>query len=217
LHFPKKESDRMAEETPTSGDEDGVDSGADGEVGGASEEAVTEQQFLRAATAFEAIILSQIDIKNKLGDRLNYSIQAGIIILGIIAASIFILLLTLSSQVNRISDVVAEMNQDFTSVSSQMGRIDGYFGSIEQRVTQLEQIAGRTVQMEQELALIAADLQAINTNINSIKNHMGSVRGNIGSVSLAIDHLNHDIQLMSVDVHRMGGPARSMNKMFPFP
>jgi prefoldin subunit 5 len=203
----------MAEETPTSGDEDGIES----EAGGASEEAVTEQQFLRAATAFEAIILSQIDIKNKLGDRLNYAIQAGIIILGIIAASIFILLLTLSSQVNRISGVVKEMNQDFTSVRTQMERIDGYFGSIEQRVTQLEQIAGKTAQMEQELAIIAADLQAINANIGSIKNHMGSVRGNIGNVSLAIDHLNHDIQLMSVDVHRMGGPARSMNKMFPFP
>jgi hypothetical protein len=124
----------MAEETPTSDDENSVDNG----IGGGSEEAVTEQQFLRAATAFEAIILSQIDIKNKLGDRLNYSIQAGIIILGIIAASIFILLLTLSSQVNRISGVVKEMNQDFTSVRIQMERIDGYFGSIEQRVTQLE-------------------------------------------------------------------------------
>jgi methyl-accepting chemotaxis protein len=207
----------MAEETPTSGDENGIDSEADSGIGGGPEEAVTEQQFLRAATAFEAIILSQIDIKNKLGDRLNYSIQAGIIILGIIAASIFILLLTLSSQVNRISGVVKEMNQDFTSVRAQMERIDGYFGSIEQRVTQLEKISGNTVQMEQELGLIARDLKAINGTIGSIKNHVGSVRGNMGNVSVAIDRMNHDIQLMSVDMHRMGGPARSMNKMFPFP
>lgn len=39
-----------------------------------AEDVVLQQQFVRAITSFEAIILSQIDIKNKLADRLNYSI-----------------------------------------------------------------------------------------------------------------------------------------------
>ena len=61
------------------------------------DEAVLEKQFRRAVSSFEGIVLSQIDIKNKLADRLNYSIRAGIIILGVIAISILILLLTLDS------------------------------------------------------------------------------------------------------------------------
>ena len=65
-------------------------------------DAILQQQYMRALGSFEGIVLSQIDVKNKLGDRLNYSIRTGIIILGVLAFSILVLLLTLSSQVTRI-------------------------------------------------------------------------------------------------------------------
>ena len=39
----------------------------------AQDEAILHQQYRRALSSFEGIILSQIDIKNRLGDRLNYS------------------------------------------------------------------------------------------------------------------------------------------------
>ncbi len=69
------------------------------------DDTILQQQFMRAVSSFEGIILSQIDIKNRLADRLNYSIRTGLVILGLIAASILILLLTLSSQITRISAV----------------------------------------------------------------------------------------------------------------
>ena len=53
-----------------------------------SDETILQQQYLRALSSFEGIVLSQIDVKNKLGDRLNYSIRAGLIILSVIAFSI---------------------------------------------------------------------------------------------------------------------------------
>ncbi len=182
-----------------------------------SEEAVTEQQFLRAATSFEAIILSQIDIKNKLGDRLNYSIQAGIILLGIIAVSILILLLTLSTQINKISAVVNDMNQDFASVTVQMNRIDTYVGSIEQRVALLENIGQTTRVMSSEMGAVSKDLEVINANLSGIRSHMGVVRGNVGNISTSINHMTGSVQRMGADMHRMGQPARTINKMFPFP
>ncbi|MGD2083050.1 MAG: hypothetical protein PVF91_08795, partial [Chromatiales bacterium] len=66
-----------------------------------TDEAILQQQYLRALSSFEGIILGQIDIKNKLGNRLNYSLRAGLIILGVIAVSILVLLLTLSTQITR--------------------------------------------------------------------------------------------------------------------
>lgn len=182
-----------------------------------NEEAVTEQQFLRAATSFEAIILSQIDIKNKLGDRLNYSIQAGIILLGIIAISILFLLLTLSTQINKISAVVNDMNQDFSSVSVQMDRINSYVGSIEQRVALLETIGKTTRVMSDEMGAVSNDLEVINGNLSGIKSHMGVVRSNVGNISTSINHMTGSVQRMGADMHRMGQPARTINKMFPFP
>lgn len=180
------------------------------------EGAVTEAQFLRAITSFEAIILSQINIKNKLGDRLNWAIQAGIIILGIIAVSIMILLWTLSSQVNRISAVVNDMNEDFTEVSQHMARINTAITSVDQRVGLLEQITGQTASMSREMTRIAVDMESMRDNVDGIKNTIGTVRHSIGNISNSIDIMNIDVQRMGIDMHRMGAPARSINKMFPF-
>ena len=113
-----------------------------------SDDIVLQQKYLRALSSFEGIVLSQIDIKNKLGDRLNYSIRAGIIILGVIAFSILVLLLTLSSQVIRISDVVASMNNHFNSISAKMDQIQDHMVSMEHQVASLNVIDGYTAEID---------------------------------------------------------------------
>ncbi|WP_177420190.1 translation initiation factor 2 [endosymbiont of Lamellibrachia barhami] len=182
-----------------------------------TQEAVTDEQLVRAVTSFEAIIVSQIEIKNILGDRLNYSIRTGLIILGLIAISILILLLTLSSQITRISAVVGDMNHNFTSVSAQMVNIDTYITSMEKRVSLLGGITRQTETMDREMGTITVDLRRMRGTLKGIQQHVQSVDGNITYISTAIDKMNFDIQNMGHDMHRMGQPARSMNRMFPLP
>ncbi|MES9868182.1 MAG: translation initiation factor 2 [Sedimenticola sp.] len=181
------------------------------------EDSVSEEQFLRAVTSFEAIILSQIKIKNKISDRLNKAIRAGIIILGLIAISILILLLTLSSQINRITDVVTEMNRDFTEVSGQMLEIRQYMETMEQRVALMESVTDQTGVMDTEVASIAENIEKMQGTVSGIKQQVAGMRQDIGLVSGTVDGMNVEVQRMGVDMHRMGQPARSMNKMFPFP
>ncbi|MET0093666.1 MAG: translation initiation factor 2 [Sedimenticola sp.] len=184
---------------------------------GLPDDSVSEEQFLRAVTSFEAIILSQIKIKNKISDRLNKAIRAGIIILGLIAISILILLLTLSSQINRITDVVAEMNRDFTEVSGQMLEIRQYMETMEQRVALMESVTDQTGVMDTEVASIAENIEKMQGTVSGIKQQVAGMRQDIGMVSGTVDGMNVEVQRMGVDMHRMGQPARSMNKMFPFP
>jgi uncharacterized protein YoxC len=181
------------------------------------EEVLLQQQYLRALSSFEGIVLSQIDIKNKLGDRLNYSIRAGLIILGVIALSILVLLLTLSSQINRISDVVLSMNTHFTSVSEKMDVIRDDMVEMEQRVSLLKAMQQHTAGLQQEMTQIATQMGMIEDTVGGISAHLGRVRGQVGSIAISIDHMNAEVQAMSVEMHRMGKPARSLNKMFPFP
>lgn len=187
---------------------------ANGESG---EGGITDEQLMRAARSFEAIILSQIDIKNKLGDKINFAIRAGIIILGIVAVSILILLLTLSSQINRISDVVNDMNQDFTAVAEKMAKIQSHVGSMEQRVALLENITTHTATMDKEMITIAENIEIMDTKVSGIQQHVTGMRHDIGVISGSVNHMNVEVQRMGADMHRMGTPARSMNKMFPFP
>lgn len=181
------------------------------------DEAILEKQFRRAVSSFEGIVLSQIDIKNKLADRLNYSIRTGIIILGVIAISILILLLTLSSQLNRISNVVNDMNANFSTVSEQMTMVNGYINFIEKRVSLLVSIDGQTKIMDREMSAIAQDMDMMRSTVGGISRNVSLVRNNVGNISTTIDHMGLEVLQMSHDMGRISKPSRSMNKMFPFP
>lgn len=187
------------------------------QAGQSQDDTILQQQFLRAVSSFEGIMLSQIDIKNRLADRLNYSIRTGLIILGLIAASILILLLTLSSQINRISGVVTEMNRDFTSVSEQMVLIKQSMTSIEKRVALLQQMDLQTRGMEQEMVSIGGDLATLNNSVERISGSLSTVRNNVDAISLIINQMDLEVYGMGQEMHRMGQPARSINRMIPLP
>lgn len=182
-----------------------------------TDEAVLHQQYLRSLSSFEGIILSQIDIKNKLGDRLNYSIRTGLIILGVIAFSILVLMLALSAQVNKISGVVGDMNAHFSSVADQMNQVRIHMIAMEQRVGLLENMDANTAAMDKDMIGIKAELSGMQQSFDGIRQHVTAVRSEMGSIALTMDRMNVEVQAMSQDMHRMAKPARTMNKMFPFP
>lgn len=181
------------------------------------EDIILQQQYRRALSSFEGIILSQIEIKNKLADRLNYSILAGITVLGGGSISMLVLLLTLSAQINRISGVVLEMNTHFTSVSSQMYQIRGHMDAMEKRVALLDEIDSMTGVMDREMMNIAGDLDVMRYKLQGIDVHVAAVRNNVGNIAVNMDMMNREVQRMSVDMLQVSKPARTMNKMFPFP
>ena len=180
------------------------------------DEAILEQQFRRSLTSFEGIVLSQIDIKNTLAVRLNYSIRAGLIILSVIAVSILILLFTLSTQVQRISHVVNDINGHFAVVSEQMEQIDVKFQSIEQRVALLDAMQQQTAVMDSEMGAITGDLHVIRGAMGGISHNVAVVRNNVMNISTAIDRMGLEVLNMSHDMGRISKPSRGMNKMFPF-
>lgn len=183
----------------------------------AADDKILQQQYLRALSSFEGIVLSQIDVKNKLGDRLNYSIRAGLIILFVIAFSILILLLTLSSQINRISNVVGAMNTHFSAVSLRMSEISNHLVSMETQVAQLGAMEGFTASMQSEIQTLSATTGAIEESMLSIGQNMAGTRQNVESIALTMGAMNQEVQAMSAEMHRMAKPARTLNKMFPFP
>ncbi|MCP3869039.1 MAG: translation initiation factor 2 [Gammaproteobacteria bacterium] len=176
-----------------------------------------QQQYLRALSSFEGIVLSQIEVKNSLGNRLNYSIRTGIIILGAIAFTILVLLYTLTTQINRISDVVYDMNTHFLSVSQKMERIKLNMESMEKQVELIAVIDGDIAIMDQEMKAINSDMNNIQHSVNGIRISLSSVHTRVGNMAVSIDQMNLEMQGMTREMHRMGKPARSMNKMFPFP
>jgi methyl-accepting chemotaxis protein len=181
-----------------------------------SGDSISEEQFLRAARSFEAIIVTQIQMKDKLGNDLKSSIRVGMVVLGLIATSILILLLTLSAQINRISAVVADMNINFTLIDTQMGQMSSSIDSMVHRVALLELIDQQTGTMDREMNKITADLETMRSVVTSIGSHVYILTGNVESISVSVSQMDDQVHLMSLDMQRMATPARSMEKMFPF-
>lgn len=179
-------------------------------------DAVLQQQYLRAVGSFEGIVLSQIDVKNRLGDRLNYSIRAGLVILSLIALSILILLIMLSSQVSRISDVVLGMNHHFASVSVKMDKIKDNVISMESQVAFMSDIEEYTTIMNQEVERITDNTQAMNTSVTDINQQFRDIRSMISDISVTIQHINGEVQYINYEMGRMSEPARTLNRFLPF-
>jgi len=183
----------------------------------AVDDAILQQQYRRALSSFEGIILSEIELTNRLSTRLNYGIQAGTFILAAISISLSLLLFTLTSQVSRISSVVEGMKEHFISVSQQMNAISGHMNAIESRMALLEAVDQRTALMDVEMSNILTDMNDMRANVTGIDDYLATVRTHISNVSFNMDLMNNEVQIMSIELGRMAKPMRNMNKMFPFP
>ena len=183
----------------------------------AVDDAILQQQYRRALSSFEGIILSEIELTNRLSTRLNYGIQAGTFILAAISISLSLLLFTLTSQVSRISSVVEGMKVHFISVSEQMNAISGHMNAIESRVALLETVDQRTALMDVEMSNILTDMNDMRANVTGIDDYLATVRNHISNVSFNMDLMNNEVQIMSIELGRMAKPMRNMNKIFPFP
>ena len=176
-----------------------------------------DPKLLRAARSFEAILFSQIGIQEKLSNDLKNAIRFGMVILGLIAISILVLLLTLSSQINRISAVVQDMNHNFTQVTAQMDSISASIDAMAVRMALLEAVDEETDVMRRQMSTIDKDVGQMGDTIASMRTHMTEVRQAVENMAVTISRMDDEVQMMAADMQHMAKPARTLNKFFPIP
>ncbi len=176
-----------------------------------------DPKLLRAARSFEAILFSQIGIQEKLSNDLKNAIRFGMVILGLIAVSILVLLLTLSSQINRISAVVADMNRNVETVTSEMDRVSAAMDSMLKRVALLEPMDRETGAMKKEMEAIDRDIAGMRDTIGTMETHVDQVRQSVENMAATISRMDDEVQMMAADMQHMAKPARTLKKMFPIP
>ncbi len=182
-----------------------------------SDELVLQQQYLRAMSSFEGIILGQMQVKSDLSNRLNTSIKAGLVILSIVALSIMSLLIMLSTQVTRISDAVGSMNSHFTSVSRKMNHIQDSVMAMETQIGLLPDIEQYTTIMNQEMGTITLNIHAMEASVGNINQQFNDMRYMIDEISTSIRYMNGEVQVINHEMNRMSEPAKTFNKFFPLP
>jgi len=182
-----------------------------------SDEAILQAQYLRSLSSFEGIVLSQIEMKNQLSHRLNWTIRAGLILLGVIAFSILVLLLTLSAQINRISQVVLNIDGHFDAITVRMDRVSAAMASMETQVALLEPINASTGVMDREMQAITGFMDGMRSNLDGVRQQLGMVKGEVNNISVTVANMNLEMGAIAGEMHEMAEPARKLNRMFPIP
>jgi methyl-accepting chemotaxis protein len=98
-----------------------------------------------------------------------------------------------------------------------MDEITRDMGSMEQQVAMMQPMSEITASMTREIAGISANTGEIENSMLSIGQQMAGTRNNVESIAMTMQAMNAEVQAMSAEMHRMAKPARTLNRMFPFP
>jgi hypothetical protein len=71
--------------------------------------------------------------------------------------------------------------------------------------------------MDGEMRTIGGDMERMRSNVDGIDNYLAAVRTHVGNISVNIDLMNLEVQAMSAEMLDVSRPARTMNRMLPFP
>jgi archaellum component FlaC len=88
---------------------------------------------------------------------------------------------------------------------------------MEQRVALMKDIETRTGIMDREMEAIKGHMDQMRQHVRGIDSHLSSVRTDVGNISVNMDIMHNEVQAMSHEMSRVAKPARTINKMFPFP
>lgn len=165
---------------------------------------------------FERVMRTVMNVQNRQGDRIKLTIRTGMAFLAIIGILLYVMLHTMSVQIERVSDAVGQMNQSFDVVAERMARVDKLMTSLEQNVGLLPAIGSVMPGMDSEMSKLTATIAQMRAEMDAINTDVNAVRIQSENMSNISAHMSDSIRRMNGEVNHMAQPARSINKMFPF-
>jgi len=169
-----------------------------------------------AVKRFENVMFSRIYVQQRLGDRLKNSIRIGMAILFMLSVSLFMLSLTLSSQMSLLRESVVHMSKKFVVISENMEAINLYMKTMERQVSYMPKINSSTANMDRQIGLMNEKLAIVQQEIDGITGHVVQLQGEMTGVMGSVQQIDGQVNLLTHDTHRMSKPAKSFNKFFPF-
>ena len=166
---------------------------------------------------FDRVIRAQIKIQGMQGDRIKISIRAGMLFLVLFGISIFVILMSMVTQVEQISEAVIKMDSSFGEVRNQMVKVDGLMTGMEVNVSSMESIDNVMQSMNAEMLAMTQRIGSMQQKVESISQEVAVVRQQGSVMTNTAGVMDMEIYKMNQEVNRMAAPARSINKMFPIP
>ncbi|MCW8917905.1 MAG: hypothetical protein OQL08_03715 [Gammaproteobacteria bacterium] len=175
------------------------------------------EELRDAIRHFDRVVRSQISIQERQGERIKNSIRAGMVLLVLLAISIFVILYTMVTQVNLISEAVVRMESGFSEVTNQMVKVDRLMTSMEGNVLHMESVSSVMQGMDGEMGKMTRQMEQMQGEVDAMRGEVVVIRQQADTITHTAGVIDQEIYRMNQNINRMAAPARSMNKMFPIP
>ncbi len=146
---------------------------------------------------FDNIMDRKVDIYIRQSIRLNSTVRVGMIILGVVGFSIFLLLYSLSSQVGHMKDGVQQMNAHFADVEDNMRKVNQILKHIDTRVALMEAF-------DRDMQLAHQTTTSLHQGVENIHQSMGEVSQYMTQLQLHIREVNQQLSSMQASVGGVG-------------
>jgi hypothetical protein len=151
----------------------------------------------------------------RVAERVTMITRFGLLMLVIIAVSIYLLLNTLNSQVIHMFEGVRTMNQSFTQVVGNMGQIQGDLEAISLQTSLMPDIAQHTGDVARTMLEVDLAIDQAYDSIHRIRLGMQTIDQSMQQTNRQMYPLTRNIYGISHDMGKVSDPFETFNRLFP--
>jgi len=96
-------------------------------------------------------------------------------------------------------------------------RITDAMASMREQVAFMDQVRAGTETMSNEMSAMQQQIHRMSVDVQGIQGELSLVKDDMAGIATSVANINAEVAIMGHDMHRMAKPARTINRIFPFP
>ena len=179
------------------------------------EDAADQSRIEEIASGFNHLLDQQFAMHLRVARRTTGLVRYGMVSLGVIGISMFLLLLTLSWWIKPMIDAVSKMNHDFTAIAEDMTVMKSAVLEMQVHVAEMPVMAAEMDLMRGNVRDITTSMDLVSRRMSNLDTNMASITQGVTRMAGSFGVMNQTVGVMGSDVNTLSGPMRIFNWMAP--
>lgn len=154
----------------------------------------------------------QSELSARIGKRTTQIIRYGLASVMILAAAMFYLISTLTTDFENITRYMDTMSGSMQNIDSNINSVAGNLVSVEKTLLNIGQSVSVMKNMDQTMAGLNGNTGKMSTDLEMMVQQLSGVRKDVNSMSRNFAILNYNVNGMSINVQRMSGSVNKMSR-----
>lgn len=167
-----------------------------------------EERLKEVVIKFERIIEYKHGMFLNVARRTTAVVRFGMIMLLVVAASIALLLYSLTTQLTEMLSSMETMNQHFAVVENDMLQMQKAMHAMDVRVAYLPSIHGYFQNINRQMDAINRSMEVVDARLGKVTGHVDKMKTHVNYMSNNMATMDNAVNVMGVEMNQMSHPMR---------